>query len=345
MGNNQHNRPDSSLFSPIVLIAIGVFWLLSNFGILPSIDWGKILRLWPLLLIFWGLNLIFRSAPKPFSALLSALLGVIAVGLFVTIIFFSDTIPILPATVGDAPVVINEAIAVPLEGAESAEVSIETSLVPTKLYALTDSNQLLEGQVSYIGDLILDSDIGSTEAKVKLDTKTQSGWFLDPSNWNQFDDDDDWQIGLTTEIPLDLTIDAGSGSGEYALGQLQLSDFALDGGSGSLSVVLPDGVYDAKVDLASGSSRWTLPADGGGEYDFDVGSGSMSLLIPQGIEAQIEIDRGSGSFSADSRFELISGDEDNGTWQTTGYDAADNRLDIKIDSGSGSVSVELPTGR
>ncbi|MGB1249974.1 MAG: LiaF transmembrane domain-containing protein [Candidatus Promineifilaceae bacterium] len=344
MGHDNYDRKNNSLFAPIVLIAIGVFWLLSNFGVLPPLDWGIILRLWPLLLIFWGLNLIFRSAPRPFSSLLSALLGIIAVGSFAIIVLFGAEIPFIPAS-DDKSLVRNVAVSAPLNAVESAEISLETGLVAAELYALTDSDKLVDGTVSYMGDLIFNTDVTDSPANVQLDTKARFGWVVDPSNWQKFNENDKWELGLSPQVPLDLKIDAGKGSGNFMLGELQLSNFELDGSEGQLTIVLPDGTYDANIHLEAGASTWTLPASGSGNYKFDSKAGAVQLWIPKGMETQIDIKRGAGQFSADSRFKLVDGDLDDGVWQTAGYDSAENRLDIKIKSSAGSINVQLPTGR
>jgi hypothetical protein len=52
-------RRSNSLFGPIVLIAIGLFFLFNRFNILTDLYWLDVLRLWPLLLIFLGLNLAY----------------------------------------------------------------------------------------------------------------------------------------------------------------------------------------------------------------------------------------------------------------------------------------------
>lgn len=48
-----------SLFAPLLLIALGVWFLLSNFGMLPHI--GPLLaRWWPLILIIAGAGMLLR---------------------------------------------------------------------------------------------------------------------------------------------------------------------------------------------------------------------------------------------------------------------------------------------
>lgn len=52
----------SRLFWPLFLVAVGVLFLLDNFGWLPGNAWNW---LWPLLLIFFGLSLLLRRGAGP----------------------------------------------------------------------------------------------------------------------------------------------------------------------------------------------------------------------------------------------------------------------------------------
>ncbi|HMD88380.1 MAG TPA: DUF5668 domain-containing protein [Anaerolineaceae bacterium] len=57
---NQQTRR-LGIFFPLLLIAIGVFFLLNNFGIVQSTSWNLILWLWPVLLIIGGLDSLYRG--------------------------------------------------------------------------------------------------------------------------------------------------------------------------------------------------------------------------------------------------------------------------------------------
>ncbi len=76
----QHNKQRSiSLFGPIVLIAIGLFFLFSRLNPVQDLYWLDALRLWPLLLIFIGLNILVLQAPRPYASILSGIIAIIAV--------------------------------------------------------------------------------------------------------------------------------------------------------------------------------------------------------------------------------------------------------------------------
>jgi hypothetical protein len=71
-----------SLFGPIALIAIGLFFLFNRFNLLTDLYWLDVLRLWPLLLVFLGLNVLALQAPRPYTSLFSGLISLAAVLVF-----------------------------------------------------------------------------------------------------------------------------------------------------------------------------------------------------------------------------------------------------------------------
>ena len=114
MDDREYKQRGSSMFGPIVLIAVGAVWLLSNFNLLPPLNWSSVIRLWPLLLIFGGLNMIVRQAPRPFGGLLSALIGLIAVGVFASVLLFGQSFSFLERRSAD--IIRNEPVAVESAG-------------------------------------------------------------------------------------------------------------------------------------------------------------------------------------------------------------------------------------
>lgn len=336
-------RRSPSLFGPIVLITIGVVALLANLGRLPgALYWDALLRLWPLLLVFLGLNLIVRQAPRPWGSFLSALVGVTAVTMAGYVLLFADQIPLLQESTPLSTEQLQRDVPVSyaLDGIESAEMRIDLGPLPAELTVLEDSQYLIDGTVTYAGDLIFDVDQSGTMADLRLDTRSPDFWFLNPGSWRDFDDDDRWEIGLSPVPDLDLRLDGGSGSYDADLARLTVRNLSLDGGSGSGEMTMPSGNYDAFVDVGSGSIFVRLPGDGAQQVEIDGGSGGLRLLLPDTMAARFEIDYGSGSFSAGDRLLQQSGDDDFAIWETPNYDQADNRILVEIDGGSGSIAVE-----
>lgn len=75
-----------SLFWPILLVGVGIIWLLSNLGIIQTVSIGSVLKLWPLLLIVLGIEILF-SRRYPW---VGAVVGLVAIGVVVTIMIDPD---------------------------------------------------------------------------------------------------------------------------------------------------------------------------------------------------------------------------------------------------------------
>jgi hypothetical protein len=207
-----------------------------------------------------------------------------------------------------------------LDDVERASVLIDWSSLPGTLGALSDSPNLIEGDIVYRGELIFDVNTRGDEVDVKLDTFFSGPWW----GWSpDFANGPDavWDVKLSSKVPLDLTLDAGSGRCDFDLGGLQISDLFIDAGSGS-------------IDLA-------LPSDGSFEARIDGGSGQLNIVLPAGVGARVVLDSGSGAFRPDGRFELVSGERgDDGVWETENFDTADHTIELEIDQGSGAIIIE-----
>jgi hypothetical protein len=340
----KERRGGRSLFGPVFLIGLGVYFLLRNLGIVSELNWGVAFQLWPLLLIFLGINIIVQQVRRPFGTILSGLVSLTAVTLFGAILLFGVELPFLSRfNLQTTAEYRQETVAVSGEGVETAVVTLDLSSLGADVTGLDSSQNVLEGTLSIAGDLRFEQNMRGSEAVVTLG-EDFSGWWL--GNWPTGGSQPPWQIGLSRTVPLDLTIDIGSGQTDLELGSMLLRDLEIDAGSGALTVQLPGDDYDVSLDSGSGSVTMTLPQDGRHEIDIDAGSGAMNLFLPPNMEARVELDSGSGRVSLDDRFERVTGDEDDGVWETPGYDAdGANTVLIVIDGGSGAISINQPQGR
>ncbi|MCJ7598892.1 MAG: hypothetical protein MUO41_09770, partial [Methyloceanibacter sp.] len=55
-----------------------------------SFNWSGVFQLWPLFLILIGLNIIVKHAPQPLGGLLSAFVGLVAIGIFGYVLLFGE---------------------------------------------------------------------------------------------------------------------------------------------------------------------------------------------------------------------------------------------------------------
>ncbi len=313
-------RRPPSVFWPILFIGAGVTLLLSNLGYLPWQSWAVLWRLWPLLIIALGIDLLIGQR-SVIGAIVSTVLMLVLIGGIVVIALFAQNIPAVSDWIGPLelpawiqPEFQTRHVQYPLQGVEQAKVYIDWPSVPGYLSPLEDSPNLIEGDVDYRGELTFDVSVVGGRANVKLDSSFFGLWSFGDQSGKR------WDVRLSPNVPLDLSLDAGSGPCDFDLTGLQVSGLALDAGSGP-------------VDLA-------LPSSSTFEAEIDGGSGPITIVLPESVGARVVLDSGSGPFKPDERFQLVRGKpHGDGTWETDNYDTAEHTITLEIDQGSGAINI------
>ncbi len=309
-------RRPPSVFWPLMFIGAGIMLLLSNLGYLPWESWGVLWRLWPLLIITLGIDLLIGHR-SVIGAIISAVLILVLISVIVLVALFAQNIPGVSDWI-QQPALHTRHVEYSLAGVEQATVYVDWTSMPGYLSPLEDSPNLIEGDVDYLGELTFDVSVRGSQANVKLDSRSTGIWLwpFDLSDRT----DKRWDVGLSPNVPLDLTFDAGSGPCDFDLAGLQVSGLVLDAGSGPIDLVLPsDNTFEAKI---------------------DGGSGPLAIVLPRSVGARVELNSGSGPFSPDTRFELVQGKSSgDGVWETDNYDTAEHTITLEIDQGSGPITI------
>ena len=76
--NNEQRNTYHSFFWPVIMLGAGVIWLLVNLNIISTYNLRVLYRLWPILIILAGLDVLF-SRKLPLLGLLLALLLIASV--------------------------------------------------------------------------------------------------------------------------------------------------------------------------------------------------------------------------------------------------------------------------
>jgi hypothetical protein len=352
---DKHSYRYRSFFWPIVLIGVGVIMLMANLDLIPMPSLRLLVRLWPLALVVLGLDiLVGRRSP-----IIGALIGLGAVALVILLIYMAPVLDIVP-TVERKVLPINT----PLGNTTSAEVTLDLERYATTIDASVDSDDLFDAVLETYTDVDYVAR-GSQRKTIDLNPVDSSSFDLD---WTVAPTRDmTWEIGLSPEVPLDLTVDVGSGSASLDLFDLMLDELKVDGGSGSTDLMIPAGSSRYLVDVNGGSGSFDIEIEDDSEIEaeFDVGSGSFDVIVGSGVEMTLEIDGGSGSIYIDvpqdsgvrlvvddhgsggvrvpNGFDLVDdqGDDDGdtGIWESDHYDDADTTIEIRFDPGSGTLTV------
>ena len=233
--------PYRSLFWPVVLIGFGVIMLLANLDLIPMPSLRMLLRLWPLALIVLGLDiLVGRRSP-----LIGALIGLGAVALVILLFFSTSVLDVVPSVERKTI-----PLTTPLGNTSSAEVTLDLERYPSTIDSSVNSDELFDAVLETYTDVDY-SVRGDQRKTIDLKPVDSSAFDLD---WTfTLPRDMTWEIGLSPEIPLDLTIDVGSGSASLDLANLMLDELYVDGGSGSTDLLIPAGQAIYPVDVNGGS--------------------------------------------------------------------------------------------
>jgi hypothetical protein len=309
-------QPRPSLVWPVILIGIGGIFLLNNLGVLDGNVWVPLLRLWPLLLILIGIEILVGRRTPAASAFGAILLIVIVGGLVATLVFFPDN-PTVQSLSSPVQELHQERIQSELGSTETADVQITWNPGTGSLTSLgVESTDIIQGTVTYLDTLNASIETRNTHADITLAADEDSRFGFDFLNvdWRA----SQWELGLHPSVTYDLELDAPSGEYAFHLAELRLASLKLDTGSGRVALELPAGAYPVEI---------------------DAGSGSLEITIPRVQAVRLEVGDGSGPLNLSSQFTLVDGAADgNGSWETAGY-AQTGGLLIELDMGSGDVNI------
>jgi hypothetical protein len=296
--NDRHER--ESIVGPILLIGLGIIFLLNNLGVLSWHSWGTLLRLWPVLLIAWGIELIFGD---------DSIWGqIIAAALIIAALAGAVWLTATPSRFGAEQTL---EISRPLDDAARATIHLERSAGRIIVDALEDSTDLVEGVAYHLkGETIReDYDKVGDEAIFSLTSQNLFAQFTPQSSASPA-----WELSLNPRPELTLNADLGVGEFSFDLGDLNLDDVV--------------------VDFAVGSTTVTLPESGDYILDVNGAIGQIIIEIPRGAAVRIEDDTAlvGSDFPASYR-------EEGDAYVSSGYDEAESYAEVNVDLAIGSVDV------
>jgi len=208
----------------VISLGLGTVFLLANFGYLEWNSLNLLLKLWPLLLVALGLDLIFQGR-SALATVLGVLLAIVIMG---AVAWYA-----LANTATDR--VGNTSVSQKLEGATSVDVRISDPTGRMEISAGADSGSLLEGSIDLVGNNILSQDYEVQDNHGSLDLSMQgTAW----GPWMAGFDDPLWQFELSREVPVTLTAETAAGSLQLDLTGINIDELNGTVAVGSLDVVL-----------------------------------------------------------------------------------------------------------
>ena len=129
-----------------------------------------------------------------------------------------------------------------------------------------------------------------------------------------------WDFSFHPDVALDLNIDTGMGNINLDLRSLTLQSVNVNAGMGAVTIKLPEtGEFDVEV---------------------DSGMGTVVIEVPAGMEVRLQTD------SAIVGRNIPAGyTHGNNRYTSPNYTTAENRADIQVDLGIGSITIREVSGK
>ncbi len=291
-----------SFVAPVLMIGIGVVILLSNFGYIQVSNWLVFLRLWPVLLIAWGLDLLIGRRGV-WSAVLGVLLGL---ALIAGIVLFSISQP----QVGVPPT--NVQINQDLQGATEAVVDINAAAGELNVAQGAGPGLIASGELHVPAGTNLDDSYTVTNQRGVYTINTGEMGVMAPFFSTR---DYPWKLALSGAIPLDVQSSLAVGEQHIDLTGMNLTHL--------------------ETETVIGRNVVTLPENGSFDGSANVVIGSLLIYVPRGAPVQFQLDTAITSISYPPDFT-----RDGNLVTAPGAQGAANPITIHVNVPIGGVQVE-----
>jgi hypothetical protein len=257
----------NEIAGPVFMIGLGLIFLLSSLRLIGWGAWDILWRLWPVLLVSVGLEIIVGRR----SLWISILIVLVILAGLGGVIWFYGSGPVAGESMSGNQV--NQI----LGDIGQADVTISPAAGDLNVEALKDSKSLVRGEVSTgrNQEVYTDYEISGSTGYFKVDSWSMVN-FPGSGVW-------DWDLALTDKVPLNLELTMGAGDMNADLAGIILTDLNLSQGVGQLTVLLTDkGDYRAEINQAIGSIEVGIPKGTG--VRIEVSKAISSLSMPSGLE-------------------------------------------------------------
>ena len=310
----------NKIISGLTLLLIGIILLANTLNILEWSVWSNIIKLWPLLLVSWGISLILREKNLSFLGPLIIFLGIIlgvaasytGIGLEREMVREVKTL--------SREIVLEVEKALETEISSEAETSLETKEYPKIERAsiglnldvgkltLGKSTPLLYECISHYRykefEPFEEYSTTEEEANVLIHHSPVKGIFRNPEN--------KWELKLNNQIIYNLSIKTGAFNTDCNLSGFKVEKLYIKSGASNINLVVPK--YNSKIIIDSGVSN-------------------IDIAIPKNVGAMVSIDSG---IAIKDLEDFIKRDS---MYISNNYDSSEFKVDIEIDCGVSNINI------
>ena len=201
-----------------------------------------------------------------------------------------------------------ETFSIPLQGAKSVRYKFSHGAGQIEIKGGAPIGQAMLG--SSAGGMSQKSRSDGDRLNVSVEAGASFIPFIGPS-------DGVFRFQISNEVPAFVSVETGASQLDMDLTDVPASD--------------------VKLQTGASNSNLTLPARGVSHLDLEAGAASVNIRVPDGVAGRIRIKEGLTSLNIDkSRFPQV----DSRLYQSANYDTAENRAEISIEAGVGSINIK-----
>lgn len=284
----------------IFLVTVGIFFLLASIGI---VDWTiiySIFKLWPLLLVVIGINIVFNR-----NVIVRAItwLTLLAVLITYSYVFHGSN---FGKPIESRNVTISKL-------AETKSGSFATGLGFIDLNIDSTNDDLIDGTIAARG---LQEDINYSESKDNVDINyTQDEHTFDFLNSAG---KQNAKLNINKDISWDkIKVDTGFVNGDLDLSELMVSNIDINSGFSKFKLKLSDKSIETNIKINTGFSEF-------------------AISVPQNAGLRIKID---GALNSKS-FNNVGVTKDGDYYVSQNYDTAASKIDINCSMGFSKITID-----
>jgi hypothetical protein len=301
-----------SIVFPILLITVGSLFLAQNLGILAPNIWQHIWRLWPLVLVLVGVELLLGGRVRG-AGLVVLVLALVGTGI---VMLSSASVARIAASPWETRV-----FEQPLQGATQADVRVEFGAGRLEIGALPPggdklSTMSIEGPVD-----LLPREPRASVRNGRAELRYAIDHHHGPANLLPFLGGQGrtmaMNVALAPEVPQNLRVTAGAAEARVDLSKLRVNQLDLETGASTTWLRLPE---------AAGTTTARVEA----------GAASVEIELPEGVAAQVRYEGGLSSLEVQNPRLVASGED---RYRTADYDTNPNKVDLRVESGASSVTI------
>jgi hypothetical protein len=308
----------------VFFILVGAIPLLTNADYLDEAVVGRWPTLWPLLLIGWGIGLVFRHTPLALlgGAVTAVTFGLMGGGALAT---GFGGVPAFGGCGGDAPGTAFASQNGALAG--SGQLNIEFSCGTLTVGAVDGSDWSVSGtDGNGRGPRVTTSG-----ASVSIESTNEGMTFFENVGRAT------WQVAVprSPDLTLGVTLNAGEGNVDLAGATIASANLTVNAGSLTMDLAGAGRLGGVNGTVNAGNSTLNLPG-GGRSVNLSLNAGNLDVCLPTGTAVRVNWNGTLGSNDLDDAG-LTEVEDD--TWTSAGFDETQPHVEMNVTANAGSFGL------